>query len=119
MFFEVKDYQANNGKYYVREFLVELASKNKKLWAITIEKIRKLSDSNCHRHLLKPLKDKLFELKPRIGSDTARIFICLGRSRTIWILSGIIKKDDKRQQRAIEQARKLKAECERREKYEY
>lgn len=119
MEFDIDEYKSSNGRYYIREFLKELETSNKVLWATTVGLIKKLRYRQYHFKYSKPLKKGLFELRVKSGSDIARVIYCFDKGRKIWVLSGFVKKNKSQQSREIEKARIYMEDCLRKEEKEY
>jgi len=92
MEFDIDEYKSSNGRCYIREFLKELETSNKVLWATTVGLIKKLRFSQYRFKYSKSLKKGLFELRVKSGSDIARVTYCFYKGRKIWLLSGFVKK---------------------------
>src|SRR3989344_8182045 len=98
MEFEVKYYQALNGKRNVLDFLNDLEKSNYELWKLTLGLIKNFKYEKYHiLPYSKSLGGGLFEIRPRVGKKLCRINYCFGGKQKIYLLNGF--KDKKDQER--------------------
>ena len=111
--YNIEFYETPDGKVPVMEFLDELS---KKLGAKAVRDIDMLEEygNNLREPYSKHLKDGIFELRTKQGSDISRIFYFFFVDKKIVLTNGFVKKTQKTPTKEINRAIKYKEEYERR-----
>lgn len=106
-------YKTEDNKIPVQEFLEGLDTKMR---AKAYHELQILEEfgSSLREPLSKPIKDGLFELRIKIGSDVSRIFYFFRIGNKIILTSGFVKKTNKTPNSEINKALAYKADYERR-----
>lgn len=114
---EIEFYETENNKIPVQDFLNSL---DKKMRAKAIKEILLLKDLGIliREPYSKHIKDGVFELRIKFGSNVSRIFYFFFVWDKIVLTNGFIKKSQKTPQEEITKALKYKLDYERRNSYD-
>ncbi len=110
-------YVKENGRCPIQEFLLIL-EKPMRTKAITELELLKLEGHNLREPHVKYIKDGLYELRIKTGSNISRIFYFFHIENEIILTNGFIKKTNKLPSNEIEKAIDYKEEYIRRFEYE-
>lgn len=107
--FDVDFYKLENGKSPAQDFIMSLDTKMK---AKTFRAISLLKEygNQLREPFSKPLRDGLFELRVRLGSDVVRILYFFCKGRLIVLTNGFVKKTQKTPEEEINLALEYKTE---------
>ncbi len=107
--FDVDFYKLENGKSPAQDFIMSLDIKMK---AKTFRAISLLKEygNQLREPFSKPLRDGLFELRVRLGSDVVRILYFFCKGRLIVLTNGFVKKTQKTPEEEINLALEYKTE---------
>ncbi len=109
----VEYYKTSSGKMPVYEFLNNLPVKMRAKAFRGIELLEELGPQ-IKKPYSKQVKDGIYELRIRFGSDTSRIFYFFYTGRKIILTNGFIKKTKKMTTNEFDKALRYKADYERR-----
>ena len=101
--FEIIFYQKANGEEPAKDFLISLDTKMRAKVFRTIA-ILKANGSKLREPYSKPLRDGIFELRAKVGSDTSRVLYFFVIGQRIVLTNGFLKKTNKTPEREIETA---------------
>ncbi len=92
--FDVDFYKLENGKSPAKDFILSLDVKMK---AKTFRAISLLKEfgNQLREPFSKPLRDGIFELRVKLGSDILRILYFFSKGRLIILTNGFVKKTQK------------------------
>lgn len=110
---DVDFYKTKDNKVPVEEFLESLDTKMRAKAIHELQILEQLGSSLREPHS-KPVKDGLFELRIKIGSDISRMFYFFRVGNKIILTNGFIKKTTKTPKGEIAKALKYKDDYERR-----
>ena len=113
--FEVNFYKLENGNSPAEDFIMAL---NTKMKAKTFRAISLLKEygNELREPFSKPLRDGLFELRVKVGSDIVRILYFFCKGKLIILTNGFVKKTQKTPEEEINLALKYKTDYLNREK---
>ena len=109
--YEMVFYERANGEIPVQEFLDSLPIKLREKTLRSLKLLQELGPQ-LHGEETEYIRDGLFELRTRFGSDITRIFYFFFVGRRIVVTSGFVKKSQKTPQREIERALRCKRDWE-------
>ncbi len=107
--YEIEFYETENKKCKVREFLAEMDDKLQGKVAFEIGLLRDYGPTLEMPHC-RYLKNGIYELRPKIGKNHARILYFFFKDGKIVLTNGFIKKTQKTPQKEIELALKYRAD---------
>lgn len=110
---DVNFYKTEDNKAPVEEFLEGLDDKMRAKALHELQILEQFGSYLREPHS-KPIKDGLFELRIKIGSDISRIFYFFRVENKIILTNGFIKKTTKTPRREVGKALKYKGDYERR-----
>lgn len=107
--FQVIVYSKENGETPFRDFLKGISPKmrTKVLWTIELLKEK---GAELREPYSAPLKDGLFELRTKIGSDIIRCLYFFHKGHIVILSNGFVKKTDKTPRREIAKAKRYRAD---------
>ncbi|MBO4872821.1 MAG: type II toxin-antitoxin system RelE/ParE family toxin [Lachnospiraceae bacterium] len=108
-YFEVEFYEKANGEQPVKEFLNSL---DKKMRAKMVSTITILQENGyeLREPYSKHLKEGIFELRAKVGTDITRVLYFFFVGNRIVLTNGFIKKTQKTPVSEIEKARQYRAD---------
>ncbi len=101
--FEIIFYQKVNGEEPAKDFLTSLDIKMRAKMFRTIA-ILKANGTKLREPYSKPLRDGIFELRAKVGSDTSRVLYFFVIGQRIVLTNGFMKKTNKTPENEIETA---------------
>ncbi len=107
MKYQVIFYEKENGNEPVKEFLDSLNVKMKAKMFRTISILAE-NGPKLREPYSKPLRDGIFELRAKVGSDISRVMYFFVVGQTIVLTNGFIKKTARTPEREIETAIRYK-----------
>lgn len=107
MKYQVIFYEKENGNEPVKEFLDSLDVKMKAKMFRTISILAE-NGPKLREPYSKPLRDGIFELRAKVGSDISRVMYFFVVGQTIVLTNGFIKKTTRTPEREIETAIRYK-----------
>ena len=112
--FEIIFYKLENGNSPAEDFIMSLNSKMK---AKTFRAISLLKEygNELREPFSKPLRDGLFELRVKLGTDIVRILYFFCKGKLIILTNGFVKKTQRTPEEEINLALKYKADYSKKE----
>ena len=107
--FEALFYDLPDGKEPAREFLDSLDVKMRAKMVRTIVLLQQ-NGTSLREPYSKPLKDGIFELRAKVGTDISRVLYFFFIGHKIVLTNEFVKKSQKTPSAEIERARKYKTE---------
>ena len=106
---QVVVYSKENGETPFRDFLKRISPKmrTKVLWTIELLKEKGIE---LREPYSAPLKDGLFELRTKVGSDIVRCLYFFHKGHIVILSNGFVKKTDRTPRREIEKAKRNRAD---------
>ena len=107
--YEIEFYEKLDGTCPIREFFESLEPK---MWAKVARNIDLLAIHNItlREPLVKPVEDRIFELRTQVGNNISRVFYFFFTGKKIILTNGFIKKTQKTPRRYIEVALEFRNE---------
>ena len=109
MEFQVLFYDKPDGTEPAKEFILSLDKKMRTKMLRTVEMLQH-NGTDLREPNSKPLGDGIFELRAKVGSDISRVLYFFIVGHRIILTNGFIKKTSKTPPRAIEFAKRYRAE---------
>lgn len=104
MDWKIEFYKTKNGKSPIKEWLINLDTKTKVKVFKNIEMLKEFNIT-LKAPYVKPLEDKLYELRTKDSKGIYRIIYFAYKSKTFYLLNGFIKKSQKTPRDEIELAK--------------
>ena len=106
---KIEIYSKENGETPFRDFLKSISPKmrTKVLWTIELLKEK---GAELREPYSAPLKDGLFELRTKIGSDIVRCLYFFHKGHIVILTNGFTKKTNRTPRREIEKAKRYRAD---------
>ena len=107
--FEVEFYETEGGRQPAREFLMSLDVKMRAKMTNIISILQE-NGYELREPYSKHLRDGIFELRAKVGSDISRVLYFFFYDRRIVLTNGFIKKSGKTPRREIELAERYRSD---------
>jgi len=104
MDWNIKFYKTSNDKSPVKDWIVELDTKTKAKVLKNIEMLKEFN-INLKAPFVKPLEDKLYELRTKDTKGIYRIIYFAYTNQTFYLLNGFVKKTQTTPRKEIELAK--------------
>lgn len=101
--FHIEFYEKDNGSQPAKDFVRSLDTKMRAKMLRTIEVLRE-NGNELREPYTKPLRDGIFELRAKQGSDISRVLYFFVVGQKIVLTNGFIKKTQKTPQKEIDLA---------------
>ena len=114
MSYEIEYYEKPNGRAPVREFILDLNKKNRKMAARLVQDIDtlQLAGPELGEPHMKYLKSGLYELRSKVGTDITRVFYFFFFGNKIILTNGFVKKTSQTPVTELEKAFRYKKDYE-------